>query len=89
MTSILELVGRARGMNAELLGCDRVRALSRSTDIAVVADALREAGYHLPLDAERDPRRLELQIRRIAGERIRLLARWEDHRSPLLAALLE
>ena len=76
-------------MSAELLGCDRVRALSRSADLTAVADALRDAGYHLSFDAEHDPRALEAEVRRIAGERLRLLARWEDHRSPLVAALLE
>ena len=89
MTPWIDLVARARGLSTELLGRDRLRALAECADLAAFAALLREMSYAVPAEHDRDPVQLDRFARRIAGERLRVLSRWADHRVPLLAPLLE
>ena len=85
----IDLVARARGLGNELLGRDRLRALAGCADLPTLAQGLREMSYPVPLEGDRDPILLDRQTRRVAADRLRVLARWADRRVPLLAPLIE
>lgn len=88
MTVWVDVVARARGLSAGLLGDRQLSALARSRDLAELADRLATLQV-IPPGASADARSLELAIQRLAGARLRLVARWSGARHALLAPLFE
>lgn len=90
MTDWSDVVARARGLSSRFLGRDRLLEASRARDLPFVAEVLGRSAYpEVGEDARHDPALFERQLRRVAGERLRLLAHWAAGRLPLLAALFE
>jgi vacuolar-type H+-ATPase subunit C/Vma6 len=89
MAPWIDLVARARGLSTDLLGRDRLRELAASPDLPAFAASLRNLDFAVPEECERSPVMLDRQARRMAAGRISVLARWADHRVPLLAPLIE
>lgn len=82
------LATRARGLVTHLLTRADLAALTAATDLSALADALRARGFPLA-EGTATADGLELAVRRSAGARLRLLARWAGVRNPLLAVILD
>lgn len=90
MTDWSDVVARARGLSGRLLGRDRLIEASHARDLPMIAERLARSAYpEIGEEARQDPVVLERQLRRAAGERLGLLARWSAGRLPLLAPLYE
>lgn len=88
MSVWVDVVARAKGLSTGLLSDRQLGELARCRDLAEVADRL--TSWHvIPAGAEAEARALELAIRRLAGARLRLVARWSGARVALLAPLFE
>jgi len=83
-----DLNARARGLATHLLSGPQVTMLAQAPDAAALGEALRHYGYPLEEGAA-SPAVLELALRRMAADRLRLLARWCGPRAGVLAVLFE
>ncbi|HEY7194525.1 MAG TPA: V-type ATPase subunit [Gemmatimonadales bacterium] len=86
-----DLATRARGLATHLLDARTIAALPATAaeeGLRPLAAALRGHGYPLP-DGEVTPDDLELAVRRQAGARLAVLARWAGARNDLLAVIFE
>ncbi|HEU5358582.1 MAG TPA: V-type ATPase subunit [Gemmatimonadales bacterium] len=81
---------RARGLSTHLLTRGTLHALGRAPELAALASGLRRCGV-LAATAEEQPtpEQLELGIRRWAGARLGLLARWVGERSAALPLVFD
>ena len=83
-----DLDARARGLATHLLTRPELDALAEAPDLAALAEALRRRDY--PVDeGPATAAALELALRRAAGARLRVLARWSGPRAAALAVLFE
>lgn len=83
-----DLATRSRGLAAHLLDRPAIASLAAAGGLEQLAAALRAHEYPIaegPLTADD----LELAVRRQAGARLRVLARWAGSRHPLLAVIFE
>lgn len=83
-----DLDARARGLATHLLGRAELQALAQAPDRAALAEALRQRGYPVE-EGEPTAATLELALRRVAAERLRVLARWSGARADALAVVFE
>lgn len=86
-----DLATRARGLATHLFDERAFASLSAADageGLRPVAAALRGRGYPLP-DGDLTPDDLELAVRRQAGARLAVLARWAGPRNALLAVIFE
>jgi vacuolar-type H+-ATPase subunit C/Vma6 len=90
MPDLGDLIARVRGLGAGLLGAAQLRALGGERDLVALADALARAGAisrgHLPGVTAGS---LEVALRRRAGERLAIVARWAGARVELLEPLYD
>lgn len=85
-----DLNARARGLTGRLLGRDRLQALAGAPDLAELALALQRSGFLLPAaEVGYTAPGLELAVRRVAAQRLRLLARWAGERTRRLAVVFQ
>lgn len=91
MTDWGDVAARARGLASQLLAPAQARALCDASDLAALMSALAAAGWPLATRVERsaDPRAIEFAVRRRAGARLRVLARWARERAALLSPLFD
>lgn len=91
MTVWGDVVARARGLSSQLITIPQLRALCLAPDLVAFTATLSSMGWSPSMRAERsaDPRAIETAIRRRAGARLRVLARWAGDRQPLLAPLFD
>jgi vacuolar-type H+-ATPase subunit C/Vma6 len=82
------LATRARGLGTHLLDRSAIASLAAAENVEALGDALRGYGYPLP-EGDLTADDLELAVRRQAGSRLSVLARWAGNRSVLLAVLYE
>jgi vacuolar-type H+-ATPase subunit C/Vma6 len=89
-TSWVDVTARVRGLASRLLGRQSLERLAMSPDLATLARELETTAYHTAegLDA-RTPVALERQTRRIAAERLAVIATWSGDRAEALAPLFE
>lgn len=83
-----DLATRARGLGTHLLDRSAIASLGASESVEALGAALRGHGYPVPEDGVTADA-LELAVRRQAGSRLSVLARWAGNRSVLLAVLFE
>jgi vacuolar-type H+-ATPase subunit C/Vma6 len=83
-----DLNARARGLGTHLLSGAQLSALALAPDVATLGDSLRRHGYPLE-EGVTSPGTLELALRRMAAERLRILARWCGPRVGALAVWFE
>lgn len=83
-----DLDARARGLATHLLGPAALAALAAAPDLPTLAAALRRLGYAVPEGAA-SAAALEVAVRRMAGARLGVLARWAGRRTALLAVVFE
>jgi vacuolar-type H+-ATPase subunit C/Vma6 len=83
-----DLDARARGLATHLLGRAELQALAQAPDRAALAEALRHRGYPVE-EGEPTAAALELALRRVAGQRLGVLARWSGVRADALTVLFE
>jgi vacuolar-type H+-ATPase subunit C/Vma6 len=91
MTDWSDVVARARGLTSQLLPPAQWRELCQAADIPAVAARLSTGGWHLAPSgaAPATPGAIELAVRRRAGARLRLLARWAGSRVARLTPLFD
>ena len=83
-----DLATRARGLGTHLLDRSAIASLAAAENVEALATALRGYGYPLS-EAAVTADDLELAVRRQAGNRLSVLARWAGKRSTLLAVIFE
>lgn len=83
-----DLNARAQGLSTRLLGRNGIQALSTAAGLDELARRLDRAGFG-PLQLPATPERLESAVRRTAGDRLRILARWCAERAGVLAVVFE
>ena len=83
-----DLATRARGLGTHLLDRSAIASLAAAENVEALGTALRGHGYPLP-EGALTADDLELAVRRQAGSRLRVLARWAGNRSVLLAVIFE
>lgn len=84
----VDVIARVHGLATHLLQPEQLAALARCADLAAVTALLQSFGY--PVDPDDDaPAALELAARRVAAQRLRLLAWWCGTRTELLAFVFE
>lgn len=83
-----DLATRARGLGTHLLDRSAIASLAALESVEALGDALRGYEYPLP-EGGVTADDLELAVRRQAGGRLSVLARWAGNRSVLLAVLFE
>lgn len=83
-----DLNARAQGLSTRLLGRRGIEALTAAAGVDDLARRLEGAGFG-PLQLPATPEMLESAVRRVAGERLRILARWCGKRVRTLAAVFE
>ncbi len=83
-----DLATRARGLGTHLLDRSAIASLTAVESVEALGDALRGYGYPLP-EGGVTADDLELAVRRQAGSRLSVLARWAGNRSALLAVIFE
>ena len=77
---------RVRGLGLHLLGPVELAALAAATDLPALATVLEAKGIRVPAGSGSvTPAKLEAAVRRVAGNRLALLARWCG--GPRVAAL--
>ena len=81
-----DLAARGRGLATHLLRRDELDALAAMPDLAALADALRSHGFAVT-ESSVTAEQLELAARRVAGARLRVLARWAGARDAALAII--
>lgn len=82
------LNARARGLGTHLLRRSDLEALARAPDAAALAAGLRALGVPLA-EGDLEPAALDLGVRRLAAERLRVLARWCGTRPAVRLVLFE
>ena len=89
MTDWIEVAARARGLSGQLLTDDQWRELCGVRELGKLAERFAALGCATAAPESRpvSPARLELAVRRRAGGRLRLLARWAAPRATRLAPL--
>ncbi len=88
--SWVDLDARVRGMGGRLLGRAALEHLSAAGEPSLLARALRDTDYgRVPMPERPAAADLDLAVRRLAGERMRLLARWAGPRADALAVVFE
>jgi vacuolar-type H+-ATPase subunit C/Vma6 len=88
MSVWVDVVARVRGLSNGLIPARQLALLAHARDLADLSAQLSASGVRVsPVDAGPEP--LELAVRRRAGARLRLVARWSGQRAPLLAPLFE
>ncbi|MGO9830075.1 MAG: V-type ATPase subunit [Myxococcaceae bacterium] len=87
MSSYDEVSARARGLATHLLSAGDWQGLVDAPDLPTLAARLEQARTPLHLDGAPTAARLERAVRRRAGERLALLARWCRERPELLEVL--
>ncbi len=81
---------RARGLATRLVGRTRLVALANAADLEAVAGGIGAVGYPVRDVVPRiSPGQIELAVRRGAGQRLELLARWAGARSRALVVIFE
>lgn len=81
---------RARGLASHLLGAERLRDLRSVAGLKELVTRLEQAGFHLSLDvAPLTPPLVEAGLRRDAGWKLLLLARWCGRRREVLRIIFE
>jgi vacuolar-type H+-ATPase subunit C/Vma6 len=81
---------RARGLASHLLGAERLQDLSSAVGLKDLVTRLEQAGFHLLLDgALLTPPLVEAGLRRDAGRKLLLLARWCGRRREVLQIVFE
>ncbi len=83
-----DLATRARGLGTHLLDRAAIASLVAAESVEALGAALHGYGYPVP-EAGVTADALELAVRRHAGSRLRVLARWAGNRSALLAVVFE
>ena len=85
-----DLDARARGLSSRLLSDQILGLLAECVTLSGLVALLIEEGY-LPAAAHLDPTPggLETALRRVAGARLRVLARWSGTRADVLAVVFE
>ena len=83
-----DLATRARGLGTHLLDRSAIASLAAVESVEALGDALRGYGYPLS-EGGVTADDLELAVRRQAGSRLSVLARWAGNRSALLAVIFE
>ena len=85
-----DLNARVGGLSSHLLKRPQLEVLSQAVDLLGLAVGLENTGLLLPGFAERSsPAALDLAIRRVFADRMRLLAQWSRERAHSLAVILE
>lgn len=85
-----DLDARVRGMGGRLLGREALERLAAAGEPSLLARALRDTDYGQVPTAERPTASdLDLMVRRLAAERMALLARWAGPRADALAVVFE
>jgi len=85
-----DLNSRVSGLSARLLKRTQLEMLSQAGDLVGLAVALENSGLLPPGFAERSsPGALDLAVRRVAAERMRVLAQWSRERADSLAVIFE
>lgn len=81
---------RARGLASHLLGAERLQDLGNVVGLKDLVTRLEQAGFHLSLDvALLTPLLVEAGLRRDAGRKLLLLARWCGRRREVLQIVFE
>jgi vacuolar-type H+-ATPase subunit C/Vma6 len=81
---------RARGLASHLLGAERLQDLGKAIGLKDLVTRLEQAGFHLSLDvALLTPPLVEAGLRRDAGRKLFLLARWCGGRREVLQIVFE
>ncbi len=81
---------RARGLASHLLGAERLQDLGKAVGLKDLVTPLEQAGFHLSLDvALLTPPLVEAGLRRDAGRKLFLLARWCGGRREVLQIVFE
>ena len=83
-----DLATRARGLGTHLLDRSAIASLAELENMEALGNALRGYGYPIP-EGARTADDLDLAVRRHAGSRLSMLARWAGNRSALLAVIFE
>jgi len=83
-----DLNARAQGLSSRLLGRRGLEGLCAATSIDELARLLDRAGFG-PLQRPATAEQLESAVRRIAADRLRILARWSGQRTAALAVVFE
>lgn len=90
MTDWSDVAARAAGLAGRLLGRARLLDASGARDLPTIADLLARSAYPgVGEEARHDPTMLERHVRRAAGERMSILARWSAGRLSLLAPVYD
>jgi len=85
-----DVIARVRGLASRNLGRGALERLAMSRDLATFVDALRPTVYASVSDlGPQRPVLLERETRRVAGERLTILAAWCGDRAATLAPLFE
>jgi vacuolar-type H+-ATPase subunit C/Vma6 len=85
-----DLDARVAGLSSRLLKRTQLEVLSQAGDLVGLAVALENSGLLPPGFAERSsPAALDLALRRVAADRLRLLADWSRERAERLAVIFE
>lgn len=85
-----DLNSRISGLSSRLLKRTQLEMLSQARDLVGLAVALENSGLLPPGFAERSsPGALDLAVRRVAAERMRVLAQWSRERADCLAVIFE
>lgn len=81
---------RTYGLRSHLLGPDQLRELGSVAGLKPLVNRLEEGGLHLLLSTEQlTPALVEAEIRREAGRKLLLLARWCGPRREVLPSIFE
>jgi vacuolar-type H+-ATPase subunit C/Vma6 len=80
---------RARGLASHLLGPERLQDLRQVVGLKDLLIRLEQAGFHLSLDVPLTPLLVEMGLRREAGRKLLLLARWCGRRREVLQIVFE
>ncbi len=83
-----DLNARAQGLSSRLLGRGALEGLRSATTIDDLAASLDRAGFG-PLQPPPSAERLESAVRRVAADRLKILARWCGDRGAALAVVFE
>lgn len=81
---------RARGLASHLLGAERLQGLRNVVDLKDLVTQLEQSGFHLSIDSTLlTPKLVEEGLRRDAGRKLFLLARWCGPRRQVLQIIFE
>jgi vacuolar-type H+-ATPase subunit C/Vma6 len=85
-----DLNSRVSGLSSRLLRRSQLEMLSQARDLAGLAVGLENTGLLPPGFAERSsPGAIDLAVRRVSADRMRLLAQWSRERTDSLAVIFE